>query len=886
MIYQKDGDFYVHGDLRFPEFGVAYDTVTWTLLQHGPAHGVRDWYFAAVRKARGGPCPKYADTLACRSSREWTAEQIDDAISRPEGLRRLVNSEEGFVPEPPEEPALPSMEDKEFVGTIEWIRYNKGGFLVAQVQEPGPDGKDAVVKGGVDEAEVIRGLTYRFMGRWQQHEKHGLQFAFTTFTRDVPHSRNGLVSYLARTVPGVGKITAGRLWDAFGVEAAEVLLNDPDQVVRSGVLTREQALKAQESLREDKVFARTKIDLLTLMDGRGLPLNVVIEAALREWGIAAPEKIRKDPFCLLEAGIPGCGFGRVDRLYRELGGDLDSPLRKKWAAWWAVHCNRDGHTWVSRETVAETVNKELSDETGRVARTAITVAIKAGLLEEWVEQIGDGIPQSYLSTVNAAVAERVVARRILDLMATRDVLWPDVSKMPELTPHQAEKYTQATRRSVAMLCGVPGSGKTFMTAAIVRCILAAGLRIGIACPTGRAAVRVTELLRENKVNGINASTVHSMLRVQFTRTGEFTFVHNEQNALNYDVIILDEFSMAGTGLLAAFLKAVRPGTNVLFVGDPYQLPPVERGAPFRDLLLTQAFPRGELTEIHRNSGAIVRACRAIKNRQPFDFSTKFDPDNGDNLLLVECSSPDKIQAAMRAFIQKQKQKPDARWDLFDEMQAITILNNGTPASRRELNRVLQEEMNPLGLQVQGNPFRVGDKIISLKNSGQPVLLPPRNSPPADYEGYRESRDDAGDLEKVFVANGDLGRVLAVSPGFCIVRFNDRLVRVRVRAEDAEEEGDFALGYCVTTHKFQGSQSKCILFAADSHSRARFIASRELLYTALSRGEQLTVVYGKKETLEEWTRRTVVRHRKTRLRELLEENLAPPLEDDGIDWKSI
>src|SRR5262249_19287872 len=160
-------------------------------------------------------------------------------------------------------------------------------------------------------------------------------------------------------------------------------------------------------------------------------------------------------------------------------------------------------------------------------------------------------------------------------------------------------------------------------------------------------------------------------------------------------IIVDETSMLDTDLAAALLTACSPGTHILFVGDPYQLPPVGHGAPLRDMIAA-GMPTGELTEIRRNAGLIVHACAAIKDGRHFAVADRFDPAAGANLRHIEAESPraavDWCKQILRRFRDADPRRFDPVWDV----QVLVAVNQRSLVSRTELNRELQGELNPTG----------------------------------------------------------------------------------------------------------------------------------------------------------------------------------------------
>jgi exodeoxyribonuclease V alpha subunit len=201
--------------------------------------------------------------------------------------------------------------------------------------------------------------------------------------------------------------------------------------------------------------------------------------------------------------------------------------------------------------------------------------------------------------------------------------------------HQREAAARAMAGPVGLLTGTPGTGKTFVTAQVIKAVrdLVPPDEVAVVAPTGKAAVRITRALHDYGVD-VEATTVHRLLQIAGKTADGFKFAHNRDNPLPLRVVFLDEASMLDVDLAAALVAALAPGTHLLLVGDPYQLPPVGHGAPLRDLLAA-GLPAGELTEIRRNSGMIVEACRDIKNGYRYKTCDKFD-DAGNNFRSVEC----------------------------------------------------------------------------------------------------------------------------------------------------------------------------------------------------------------------------------------------------------
>jgi hypothetical protein len=321
------------------------------------------------------------------------------------------------------------------------------------------------------------------------------------------------------------------------------------------------------------------------------------------------------------------------------------------------------------------------------------------------------------------------------------------------------------------------------------------------------------------------------------------------------------------------------GAHVLFVGDIGQLPPVGHGSPLRDLIASGTVGVGELTEVRRNAGAIVRACKAIREGRPIEVPAEFDIDAPDpaNLFLVPARGPAAILAAVEDTLTNMR-----RFNPVWDCQVITPLNEKSEVSRKALNARLAGLLNPHGRRIPGCPFAVGDKVICLKNSKITAVVPSGAFGRPEMEedaGYYHDDDTKPDGE--VVVNGDIGRVVALSDRQCVVSFGaDRLVRIPVfkakndddapPGDDATDKGglmgDFDLAYAITVHKSQGSEWPVVLAVIDPNGGA--VADASFWYTAISRGRRAVGLVGSPKDLEAQRRRKSLVRRKTFLAELL------------------
>jgi exodeoxyribonuclease V alpha subunit len=743
------------------------------------------------------------------------------------------------------------------------------------------DGLPISVKVRAEVDELQQRGTYRWYGQWTlyKNKRNGQQehqFDARTFVRAAPHGRAGVIAYLkaAGKGNGIGQARATSLWEKFGSDAVRILRDEPEVAAAAVTgLSEDQAKACSEQLKEDQALEGCTIDLIDLLDGRGFPKDTA-RRAVREWGNRAADVIKRDPYSLMS--FRGCGFKRTDQLWMDLGNPPARLRRQALCAWYTVAADTAGHTWYPVEFAVQGLAGQVPQADIRPV-AAIKLAKRIGRLsldrngalatmrtDAASGSIIDAGGRLWVSEGRKAWCEDKLAELVVNSLSEMP-RWPDVAGVRGIDGHQREHLARALGGMIGILGGSPGTGKTYTAAALIGDLSAVfgASEIAVAAPTGKAAVRITEALQGYGLQ-MRARTWHSLLGVGSVDelSGNWGFKHNEGNPFPYRVLIGDESSMLDTSLLSSILRARAVGTHVLLVGDVNQLPPVGHGAPLRDLIAA-GLPYGELTEIKRNSGGIVEACAAIRDAKPWTA--------GDNLVIDEIHGEENQLNDLRSVLTQAKADGfNPVWDC----QVVVAVNAKSKLSRKDVNKMLQAELNT-NPPVAGTPFRLGDKIVNLKNG----FFPAFDEAGADEEIQQNERGE------LYVANGELAEVIDVGEKMLVAKLSNpartiKVPRGRAQNQDSQDEGDggdsdksstgcsWDLGYCLSVHKAQGSEFPVVVVLIDDYPGARMVCSREWLYTAVSRAKKRCVLIGKKQTADRFCRTRAIGRRKTFLRELI------------------
>jgi exodeoxyribonuclease V alpha subunit len=418
--------------------------------------------------------------------------------------------------------------------------------------------------------------------------------------------------------------------------------------------------------------------------------------------------------------------------------------------------------------------------------------------------------------------------------------------MIKFTDQQNAALQTVQQNNLSLLIGYPGTGKTTITREIVSWAKSQDYSIALASPTGKAAHVLSEACSHP------ASTIHRLLKPMVEKRNgklQFYFQHNKENPLLFTFIIIDECSMIGNDLMSSLLQAIDPDkTKVVFVGDAAQLPSVQPGNVLHDLIACGVVPCVELTEVFRHVGAIVDFCTAIRKNMPYDLPKALDVDAGNNYIHIECSAPQAIHDTIVKLATVNM--PKRNYDTTRDVQILSPVNSKTVLSCDALNESIQKIVNLQAPQdcIDNSVFRLGSKVINTKNI---------------YDAISADTND-----KEILLNGDMGIItdLQGDKKSMIIQFENPTRKIIL----SKYHHYLKLAYALTIHRAQGSQFPVVIMPV--HSAFAYNYNRALLYTAVSRAEEILITVGQRSAIRQAVRNVGVYNRRTMLVDKIENRL--------------
>lgn len=740
--------------------------------------------------------------------------------------------------EPNAEPAADDTGLLRLTGSIEHVIYanEDNGFAICDL---GTESGDLITITGTL-PYVGEGDSVTVYGKWVHNPKYGRQFRVETCERQMPADANSMLRYLASgAIKGIGPKIAQRIVDEFGDETFDVIEHHPEWLANVSGISRKSAKSIGADFAEK---AGIRSAMMFFRDFFGAAATVRI---YKRYGGNAVELAKKNPYRLCEE-IEGIGFERADRMARDLGLATDSEDRICSGICYLLSSNAqaNGHVCLPRDKTVQGAARLLG-----VDETAVNDALDLLLAREKVhaERLG-GIELLY--DKKQYENEKYIATKLLLL----DRVCPAMETAnigAFIDREQAEtgvRYADLQRRAISdalengvmLLTGGPGTGKTTVVRALLHIFSSMGLKIALTAPTGRAAKRLSES------TSCEARTIHRLLEYGGEESGgRGRFMRDESNLLEENVLIVDEASMVDSLLMGALLRAVKPGSRLVLIGDADQLPSVGAGNVLRDLIDSGRFATVRLTEIFRQAqkSLIVTNAHAINRGE----LPRLDVKDNDFFFM-----PRSEDASITATVAQLcgVRLPRTYGAMATTGTQVIVPSRKGEAGTEHLNVVLQATLNPPSPEKREHRFREityreGDRVMQVRNN-------------YDMEWERDNG-----MTGAGIFNGDVGVIESIDPtdSNMRIRFEDRTVTYEFSLlEDLEP------AYAVTVHKSQGCEYPIVILPLGNVPP--MLRSRNLLYTAVTRAQCIVIVVGREDVLADMVRNNRQTMRYTGLSERL------------------
>jgi len=729
------------------------------------------------------------------------------------------------------------LEKKDLVtvdGAVETIVYanEENGYTVCHIDA---DGELVSAVGYMP--YLSEGETVSVRGSWEVHPNFGKQLRVEFYEKKLPSGIKAIHKYLASgAIRGIGPVTAERIVEKFGEQAFDIIEKKPEWLCDIKGVTAKRAQQIHDCYAEQFGMRSVMAFCMTYF---GPSLSVRI---YKQYGPSAVDVIKLNPYALAET-VNGISFPKADKVAKDLGFEPTCSERTeaglKYALSLAMY--RDGHCYLPRAELAQSSASLLGTDP-ECADNAIDRMINSGMLVAQAEHDAIYDPdmiqdESYISQKLRLLESTPRLNKIENIDSHIATLEKEFGC--SYAPEQKKAITCAVTNGVTIVTGGPGTGKTTVIKAIIDIFTSLGISFLLCAPTGRAAKRMSE------TSGHEAKTIHRMLEIDYSgELHEPKFKRNEENPLPCSALIVDEVSMVDTPLMAAMLRAVKPGAYLILIGDSDQLPSVGPGNVLHDVIGSERFDVVCLTHIFRQASEslIITNAHAINRGE----MPELDNRRSDFFFLDTSDYQSSVELICELCLRRLPKTYGA--DPYNDIQVITPTRKGMLGTVG-LNKALQAALNPQNgrkaeKRIGDAVFRVNDKVMQIRNN-------------YDIVWERDGTQNTG------IFNGDIGTIRAID-------HKDELITVdfdgRIANYDFSLAEELEHAYAVTVHKSQGSEYPIVLLVLLGSSP--LLRTRNLLYTAVTRAQKLVIACGSRAVVADM----VANNRRTKRYTLLKERL--------------
>lgn len=657
------------------------------------------------------------------------------------------------------------------------------------------------------------GEEYQIKAKYEYNKQYGHQYKPLSIYALVPQTKEMQLLFLKTIIPE---------W------MAENLINEyPNLVndVANGTL-KEIDYSKIKGVREitwnkvkEKIINNYLIsDILMLLKPLGVTYTMIKKLLSDEPNpVLLKREIEKNPWVLTR--VDNLGFKRVDDLALKLKPELIDSTQRLVA--FIQYYFKDlgeskGHTWCSEKILRAAISNNIYECYNKVdwlLENNDFLHIDNGRIG--LKYYYDIEMQIYHLILNKSKIETTI--NISDEAIDKAIKHAEEEQGFDYVVEQLDTIHKSLHRTVSLITGKAGTGKTSIMRAIVKAYMENNYMMTASALSAMAAQRITEATE------FPAMTIHRTLGCQ----GLNDFTYNKDNHLITDVAFLDEGSMVNASLFLHWLEAIGDNTRIIISGDHKQLPPIGFGNVFSDLI--EMFDESIVSKLVKpmrqaeKSGILVDANKIRENINP--ISEKLQPriihgELQDMYYMFRTNRQSLFNIAVKTFIKSVES------DGIDNVVIAVPRRKDCLNSTNEINKVIQNELLGDVLEsIEGfdSTFKLGAKVMQTVN---------------DYD------------KNVF--NGEIGYVTKISERYdgkkkeeyCEVTYTDIFGKDKIIEYTKKELAALDLAYAMTVHKLQGAGRKTVIGIIDNTHHQ--LLDNCMLYTLLTRAKKRCLLLAEPE----------------------------------------
>lgn len=660
---------------------------------------------------------------------------------------------------------------------------------------------------------LVVGGEYVVKAKYKKDKKYGDQYVPIAIYAIIPQSRETQLLFLKSMIP---EWMADNLINAYPNvvnDVADGTLKTIDYSLVKGI--REITWnKIKEKIINNYLIS----DIISMLKPIGVTYAMIKKLLSEESNpVLLKQELEKNPYLMTK--IDGIGFKKCDDLALKLKPELIDSTQRLVA--FVQYYFKDlgeskGHTWCSEKILRAAISNNIYECCNKVdwlLENNDFLHIDNGRIG--LKYYYDIEMQIYHLILNKSQIETTI--NISDEAIDKAIKHAEEEQGFDYVVEQLDTIHKSLHRTVSLITGKAGTGKTSIMRAIVKAYMENNYMMTASALSAMAAQRITEATE------FPAMTIHRTLGCQ----GLNDFTYNKDNHLITDVAFLDEGSMVNASLFLHWLEAIGDNTRIIISGDHKQLPPIGFGNVFSDLI--EMFDDSVVSKLVKpmrqaeKSGILVDANKIRENINP--ISEKLQPriihgELQDMYYMFRTNRQSLFNIAVKTFIKSVES------DGIDNVVIAVPRRKDCLNSTTEINKVIQNELLGDVLQsIDGfdTTFKLGAKVMQTVNN---------------YD------------KNVF--NGEIGYVTKISERYegkkkeeyCEVTYTDIFGKDKIIEYTKKELAALDLAYAMTVHKLQGAGRKTVIGIIDNTHHQ--LLDNCMLYTLLTRAKKRCLLLAEPE----------------------------------------